>query len=78
METSTNNKTSNKKPKRATNGICLTLSQKTRTSNEEQQKQQTADGNTPQKPKRATKNNKEHFSFPFSFICFNSGPMEGG
>ena len=26
---------------------------------------------------RATKGNKEHFSFPISFICFNSGPAKG-
>ena len=31
-------------------------------------KQRRANRKTPQKPKRATKSNKEHFSFPFSFI----------
>ena len=30
------------------------------------------------KSKRATKSNKVHFSFPFSFICFISGPIKSG
>ena len=40
-------------------------------------RQRTANGNRHQKPKRATKSNKEHFSLPFSFIRTNSGHMEG-
>ena len=58
--------------------IELILSQKREQATKCSKKQRTANGNMPQKPKRATKGNKEHFSFPFSFICFNSGPMENG
>ena len=53
------------------------LSQKQERATKSCKKHRTAHGNMPQKPKRATKNYKEHFSFPFSFICFNSGPVEG-
>ena len=49
---------------------------KTRTNNEEQQKA-TNYCKKKHAPKTRT-SNKEHFSFPFSFICFNFGPIEGG
>ena len=55
--------------------IELILSQKQERATKNSKRQQTANGNTHQKPKRATKSNKEHFSFPFSFIRANSGPM---
>ena len=72
-------KTGNKIPKRATKGtksphenqayeIELILSQKQERATKSTIKQRTADGNAAQKPKRATKSNKEHFSFPFSFL----------
>ena len=51
----------------------LILSRKQKkTSNEEQHKATNSKWKHAPKPKRATKSNKEHFSFPFSFICFNS------
>ena len=59
-------------------GIELILSQKQERATKSNKKQRTANRNMPQKPKQATKSNKEHFSFPFSFVCFSSGPMEGG
>ena len=58
--------------------IELILTQKQERATKSSRRQRTANGNTHQKPKRATKSNKEHFSFPFSFIRTNSGPMEGG
>ena len=89
METSTKNQ--NEQQKAITSNkrhlpvlvfeIELILSQKQERatkSSKRQPGQRTANGNTHQKPKRATKSNKEHVSFPFSFIRTNSGPMEGG
>ena len=58
--------------------IELILSQKQERATKSSKRQRTANGNTHQKPKRATKSNKEHFSFPFSFIRTSSGPVEGG
>ena len=58
--------------------IELILSQKQEKATKGSKRQRTANGNTHQKPKPATKSNKERFSFPFSFIRTNSGPMEGG
>ena len=58
--------------------IELILSQKQERATKSSKRQRTANGNTHQKPKRATKSNKEHFSFPFSFNRTSSGPMEGG
>ena len=54
--------------------IELILSQKQEKASKGSKRQRTANGNTHQRPKRATKSNKEHFSFPFSFIRTNSGP----
>ena len=58
--------------------IELILSQKQERAAKSSKRQRTANRNTHQKPERATKSNKEHFSFPFSFIRTNSEPMEGG
>ena len=58
--------------------IELILSQKQEKATKGSKRQGTANGNKHQKPKRATKSNKEHFSFPFSLILTNSGPMECG
>ena len=58
--------------------IELIISQKQERATTSSKRKRMANGNTNQKPKRATKSNKEHFSFPFSFIRTNSGPMEGG
>ena len=58
--------------------IELIISQKQERATTSSKRKRMANGNTHQKPKRATKSNKEHFSFPFSFIRTNSGPMEGG
>ena len=58
--------------------IELILSQKQERATKSSTRKRTANGNTHQKPKRATKSSKEHFSIPFSFIRTSSGPMEGG
>ena len=58
--------------------IELILSQKKEKATKGSKRQRTANGNTHQKPERAAKSNKERFSFSFSFIRTNSGPMEGG
>ena len=58
--------------------IELILSQKQEKATKGSKRQRTANSNTHQKPERATKSNKEHFSFSFTFIRTNSGPMEGG
>ena len=86
METSTKNQ--NEQQKAITSNkrhlpvlvfeIELILSQKQERATKSSKRQRTANGNTHQKPKRATKSNKEHFSFPFSFIRTSSGPVEGG
>ena len=86
METSTKNQ--NEQQKAITSNkrhlpvlvfeIELILSQKQERATKSSKRQRTANGNTHQKPKRATKSNKEHFSFPFSFIHTSSGPVEGG
>ena len=86
METSTKNQ--NEQQKAITSNkrhlpvlvfeIELILSQKQERATKSSKTQRTANGNTHQKPKRATKSNKEHFSFPFSFIRTSSGPVEGG
>ena len=86
METSTKNQ--NEQQKAITSNkrhlpvlvfeIELILSQKQERATKSSKRQRTANGNTYQKPKRATKSNKEHFSFPFSFIRTSSGPVEGG
>ena len=82
METSTKNQ--NEQQKAITSNkrhlpvlvfeIELILSQKQERATKSSKRQRTANGNTHQKPKRATKSNKEHFSFPFSFIRTSSGP----
>ena len=86
MKTSTKNQNEQRKAKTSNqrhlpvlvSETVLILSQKRERTTKSSINQPTAKGNTPPKPKRATKSNKEHFSFPFSFICFKSGPMEGG
>ena len=85
METSTKNQ--NEQQKAATSNkshlpvlvfeIELILSQKQERATKSSKRQRRANGNTHQNPKRATKSNKEHFSFPFLFIRTNSGPMKG-
>ena len=86
METSTKKQNEQRKAKTSNQRhlpvlvfeIELILSQKQERTMKSSKKHRTANGNMPQKPKRATKSNKEHFLFPFSFICFNSGLVEGG
>ena len=88
METSTKKQNKNKQQKAKTINqrhlpvlvfeIELILSQKQEQATKSSRKKRTANGNTPQKPGGATKSNKEHFSFPFSFIHASSGTMEGG
>ena len=54
--------------------IELILSQKQERSTKSSEKQQKAMETRPKnqnEQQRASKSNKEHFSFPFSFICFN-------
>ena len=86
METSTKNQNEQQKTKTSNKRhlpvlvfeIELILCQKQGRATKSSKRHRMANGNTHQKPQRATKNNKEHFSFPFSFIRIHSGPMESG
>ena len=87
METSTKNQNQQQKAMMSNNRhICLfwfldielILYQNQERAMKTSKRQRTANGNTHQKPKRGTKSNKEHFSFPYSFIRTSSEHMEDG
>ena len=58
--------------------IELILSRKQERATNSSKRHRTANGNTHQKPKRATKKQHGAFFIPTSFIRTNSEPMEGG